>query len=186
MENPLCPRSNVMNTKPTLLIVDDEPDLLELLSDEAIGQQFQVETAKNGKEALERLTRPSANRIDAVLSDINMPLLNGLELLSEVRKAGLETPFVFLTGYGDKEKAVLALRLGAMDFLDKPFDRKHLHHAMRRALEYGVLLQKLEQELDALCEAAQLPPEKLEQFRAAQRAILLLKKSNQADIQRAS
>src|SRR5690606_16298020 len=82
------------------------------------------------------------------LTDVNMPKLSGLELLARARAAGLVTPFIFLTGYGDKEKAVKALRLGAMDFLEKPWDEDRLVAVVLDALEFGFAMRGLEAEVD--------------------------------------
>lgn len=124
-----------MVTSANLLIVDDEADLREVLS-ATLGDAFPNYTlAKDGQEAFELL---KSSKFHAVLSDINMPRMTGLELLREVRAMGLTTPFVILTAYGDKQKAVDALKLGAFDFLDKPWNNENLFDIVGRALELGL------------------------------------------------
>lgn len=85
----------------TLLIVEDEEGLKKVLRDLLKKTCPRIEVASNGKEALEVIQK---GEIDVVVSDLNMPIMNGLELLKNVREAGLEIPFIVLTGYGDKEK----------------------------------------------------------------------------------
>ncbi len=164
---------------PTVLIVDDENDLRELLVEQVTKLHYKVLQAADGTEAYKIIQSVTAeDPIDAVISDLNMPKLDGLALLRKVRELGHETPFVFLTGYADKEKAIEALRLGALDFLEKPCEWKHFSRAVARAAEYGVLLRQLEAELDFLCSTLPIPAAKLAQFRHAQKALLMLKKEN--------
>lgn len=175
-----------MNSKPTVLIIDDEKELLELLVEELSALDVDIVTAEDGKQALQMITDISSKSpIDAVLSDINMPNMTGLELLAEIRKMGNETPFVFLTGYGDKEKAILALKLGAMDFLEKPYNREVLLKSVEKCAQYGFLLRTVESELFELCKTANVPPEQLKTFKHAQRAILLMKKETEATYKKA-
>lgn len=121
-----------MATIENLLIVDDEPDLRDVLAYVLADSVKTVQMASNGKEALPII---KTGKIDVVLSDINMPEMNGLELLAEVRRQGLDTPFVFLTAYGDAEKRAEAQRLGASDFLEKPFKKPHVIAAMQKAFD---------------------------------------------------
>ena len=177
------------NSKPNLLIVDDEADLRELLVEQIGSENYEIHTASDGAQGLQMIRDAHAKGapIDAVLSDINMPKLNGLDLLAEVRKHGLETPFVFLTGYGDKEKAVRALRLGAQDFLEKPYDVTQLVRSIEAATRYGTLLRGMDAELKAVMEAAaKLPPEQADDYIRARKALIIMKKQNLATIKKAS
>ncbi len=120
------------NTK--ILLVDDEPDVREVVREileDHVGEIFE---AGNGEEALQFL---ATNTVDAVLSDVNMPKLNGIEFLQSMRNRGDLTPFVVLTAFGDKDMAIEALRYGAFEFLDKPWDRNQLKDTMLRAVELG-------------------------------------------------
>jgi DNA-binding NtrC family response regulator len=114
-----------------LLIVDDEEDLRDILTDLLGADDREIVTAKNGEEALALL---KASKIDAVLSDINMPLLNGLKLLQECRESGICTPFVMLSGFGDRYSTTEARRLGAVEFVDKPFHPKSLQPIISKIL----------------------------------------------------
>lgn len=161
---------------PTLLITDDEPEIVELLCDllEPLKDklELQILSANNGQEALEIIKN---NQVDAVLSDINMPKLNGLDLLKEIRKLGKETPLVFLTAYADKNNTLEALRLGAMDFLEKPMEEARVLEVVEGAVGLGVKLRSLETQVDEIILSANLSPEKEKALREAQKALNLSK-----------
>lgn len=127
--------------KGTVLIVEDEIDLQDVIKDIMSDVAETVLIANNGQEAIEVCRN---NKVDAVLSDINMPVKNGLDFLKDLRALGYETPVVFLSGYGDKAKVTQALRLGALDFLDKPFEDHIVIDVMKRAIEYGNSLSEFE------------------------------------------
>jgi two-component system response regulator AtoC len=117
-----------------LLIVEDEPDIREFLADRAAVIGAQVTLAANGKEALELVQSRS---FEAVLSDIKMPIMTGLELLQRLRELGNNVPFVILTAFGDKTMVIDALKLGAFDFIDKPCLDENLFKTLNSALELG-------------------------------------------------
>lgn len=127
-----------MKTPGHLLIVDDEEPLREVLEMCLSDCVETVSTAIHGVDALEKIR---SNKYHAVLSDINMPKMNGLELLRQVRADRNPIPFIILTAYGDKEKAVEALKNGAFDFLDKPWKEEVLLETVGRAIELGMNLQ---------------------------------------------
>jgi DNA-binding NtrC family response regulator len=130
--------------KTRILIVDDEEDLRDVLAYQLKPLAAEIMTAENGRVAFELVKK---NAFSVILSDISMPEMNGLEFLAQLRQAGFETPFVILTGFGDKTKAIEALRLGAFDFIDKPWDPEKLRETVRNALEHAALVQNLEAEL---------------------------------------
>jgi DNA-binding NtrC family response regulator len=145
-----------MQVKGKLLIVDDEKDIHEILEVMLTDVVTEIEHAFDGKEALEKII---AGNFHTVLSDINMPKLNGLDLLKEVRTQGHHVPFVILTAFGDKEKAVEALKLGAFDFLDKPWEEENLKDVVGRSLELGLYLDKFSKTPDALGELLEVHDE---------------------------
>lgn len=104
--------------KGNLLLIDDETLLLErtalLLEDIA----DTVYTASSGKEGLKIL---DTKEIHCIICDINMPEMNGVEVLENIRKTNTEIPFIFYTGHGSRELMKKAVKLGAFDFIDKPF-----------------------------------------------------------------
>ncbi len=116
--------------KGNLLIVDDEVDLSvnmkELLEDEA----KTIFIANNGEEGLEILR---TQKIDVVVSDVKMPVMDGLKMIEMARKLGLNMPFIFYTGHGSAELKRMARDLGALDLLTKP-NFLNLELAVRNAM----------------------------------------------------
>lgn len=101
-----------------ILIVDDEEELRENLSDLIEDSVDSVTTAENGEEAL-KLVRDGHN-FACIISDIQMPVMNGVELIKEFRKFDEKTPFVFFTAHGNRDLMLEAIQFGAFDFIDKP------------------------------------------------------------------
>ncbi|MCX7038125.1 MAG: sigma-54 dependent transcriptional regulator [Spirochaetes bacterium] len=102
-----------------ILIVDDEANMAAALEMLFQGHGFETRTALNGRQALE-FTR-NGERFDVVLSDMKMPVMGGMELLKCLRDENAGTPFVLITAYGTVEKAVEAMKMGAVDVITKPF-----------------------------------------------------------------
>jgi DNA-binding NtrC family response regulator len=159
--------------KKRLLIVDDEEDLRDILAHQLKQLGAEIVLAENGRVALELV---KAEKFDAVLSDISMPEMTGLEFLAGVRAFECQTPFVILTGFGDKSKAVEALRLGAFDFMEKPWDPDQLRRTINDAMELGVRMRSIEDELDAvLAGFRNISEEQRNQLRLVQRSLLMMK-----------
>src|SRR5690348_18486812 len=122
-----------MNTGHVLLVDDDVallralPEFLRIRMD-----GLTVDTASSGVVALDRI---SARDYDAIVSDIRIPGMDGLELLNEIRSQRPDTPTLMITGFADQELVVQALRAGAYDFIEKPIDRDYLLASLRRAME---------------------------------------------------
>src|SRR5262245_11184214 len=101
-----------------VLLVDDEPALLEMLSQALEEAGFVVQTAKDGKEALERL---GGTDTDVVVADVEMPGMDGYELCRRVRAGGhADVPFLFCSGRGEPDQRLEGLEAGADDYLVKP------------------------------------------------------------------
>ena len=148
-----------------LLIVDDEEDLRDVLSHQMSTLNVHIDLAENGKRAFEMAR---AQTYDAILSDINMPEMSGLELLERLRASGIETPFVILTGFGEKNKVVEALRNGAFDFLEKPWESAKLKAVMQKALQLGERLREVEANLNViLTQFSGATPEQMDEIRRA-------------------
>src|SRR5207247_10532976 len=116
-----------------VLIVDDNPALLQALP-RALRLRMggvTVETADPAAAALDRIT---TGDYDAIVTDIKMPGMDGLALLTEIRKHRPDTPTPIVTGPGDHELMVRALRGGAYDFIQKPIDRDYFVAALHRAI----------------------------------------------------
>ena len=121
-----------------ILIVEDDKDLRNIL--EVIFEQngYSVLTAANGKEGLEIL---NSNKVDAVISDVRMPVMDGIELLKRIKSQYLSLPVVFLiTGFADisDEKA---LSLGASGVIDKPFQIAKIIGEIRVAIDNAIVGQ---------------------------------------------
>lgn len=174
-------------SKNRILIVDDEIDLTEILKDDLQELNCEIVIAYDGAQALSLIIKSEDGQpFDAVLSDLNMPKMNGLELIQAVRMQGIEVPFVFLTGYADKENAVRALKFGAFDFLEKPYNLEDLAKVTSEAVSLGSTLRTVNSEIEQLAKARGIPSADLAAFKEAQRALMLLKKSRAATIKKVS
>jgi len=140
-----------MATDIHILHVDDDPDIVDLTADflEADDDRFTVETATSGPDGLEHLT----STVDCVISDYEMPGLNGIEFLEAVRERYPNVPFILFTGKGSEEVASEALTLGATEYLQKavgPDQYELLANRARRAVEQFRAEQELERKTDLL------------------------------------
>lgn len=117
---------------PRILLVEDEPELNAIIVECLSGAGIAVHSCANGQVALTALAQ---DQFDLVLSDIQMPELTGTDLLKEMRRRGDLTPVVFLTSYGDRDATLTALKLGAVDFLEKPTPPATLVERVFRALD---------------------------------------------------
>ncbi|MGH7853950.1 MAG: sigma-54-dependent transcriptional regulator [Candidatus Binatia bacterium] len=124
-----------------ILIVDDEPLNLDLLEQELTDLGYAVDKADGGRAALEKLFSKAA---DLVLLDYQMPGMNGIETLNEIKKKDPALPVVMITAYGTIERAVEAIKSGADDFVTKPFDPDHLAMVVKKALERSRLKTEVE------------------------------------------
>ncbi len=115
-----------------ILVVDDEPGMLNYLSAILGREGYQVETATEGLSALEALGK---QRFEVVIADIKMPRLDGIELLRAVKSEYPDTEVMVITAYSTWDSAVEAMRLGAYNYIRKPFDNEEVRQTVRRALE---------------------------------------------------
>ncbi len=113
-------------------VVDDDPAMRDSVGFLLGTEGFEVRLYETATDFLRRLVEPAAG---CVLTDIRMPGLNGLELLRRLRASGHKLPVIMMTGHGDVPLAVEAMKLGACDFIEKPFDDEALLQALRSALE---------------------------------------------------
>lgn len=119
-----------------IMIVDDEEICLLALESTLLSQGYDVIAAADGHEALSLLEKQP---VDLVISDLAMPGMNGNELLRAAKERYPTLPFIFLTAKGSIESAVNAIKQGALDYLEKPFDPQTLEVVLQRALEFGRL-----------------------------------------------
>ncbi|MBA2733561.1 MAG: response regulator, partial [Acidobacteria bacterium] len=134
-----------------VLIVDDEPEIRELLCD-LFSFDYQCASVSSAEEALELL---AAAKFDLVISDITMSGMSGLEMIPHVLSISPETVVVMISGMQTIESAIETLRLGAFDYIMKPFDLRQVEAAVKRALEHHELReakQRYENHLEELVE----------------------------------
>ncbi|MFH1217337.1 MAG: sigma-54 dependent transcriptional regulator [Pseudomonadota bacterium] len=146
----------VPTDKPLVLLVDDEPDMLNMLS-LIIRRQCQCDVilASTGAMAVREMESQSP---DVVVTDIKMPDMDGLALLKKIREQDDTISVIIMTGYGTIEMAVQALKDGAYDFLEKPFEKEHIVRIIRNCLERTKLLRDNRQLQEKLAVAGP-PPE---------------------------
>ncbi|MBI4642887.1 MAG: response regulator [Deltaproteobacteria bacterium] len=140
-----------MKEQPLILLVDDDPVILELIQEILRPGSYTVEVARNGREAVERLQGCS---YDLVLTDMVMPEMQGLDLLQYVRLHHPETLTIVFTGYANYQDAVAAVKLGAFDYLTKPLRAEILRHAIDRALEFR-RLTRAQHDLELIFQGAE-------------------------------
>jgi CheY-like chemotaxis protein len=120
----------------SILVVDDEPDVADLFRQrfrrEARQGTYVMHFAGSGVEALDRLAEEIQPTLVAVLSDINMPGMDGLELLDEIKQRRPDLPVMMVTAYGDDERRRRARELGAFEFITKPVNFDRLKEQLRQ------------------------------------------------------
>jgi FixJ family two-component response regulator len=131
----------------TILIVDDEKDICEVLGISLSDLGYKVHTAGDGEEALRvfEKTRPSI-----VLTDIRMPGMDGIELLRRIKRHNPDTEVIMITGHGDIDLAIESLKLEATDFITKPIDDELLEIALKRARDRISSRQKMKEYTEGL------------------------------------
>lgn len=132
-----------------ILIVDDDAALLQALPQvvDLRMKDVQVETADSAQQAL---TLIKENDYDAIVSDVKMPGMDGIELLAQIREVRPDTPVVLITGHGDHGLAIQAIRGGAYDYILKPIDRDAFISALKRAIQTRQLRRKVTEQQLAL------------------------------------
>ena len=137
-----------MDEKKSLLIVDDEPNIRRVLEAVFTKDGYQVRTAENGRKALDIVaTEPGLN---VVICDLIMPDMNGVEVLEAAKEINPRLSLVMITAHGTIKTAVDAMKLGAFDYITKPFDMDEIKLVVKNALERSRLLEEnveLRQEL---------------------------------------
>jgi CheY-like chemotaxis protein len=123
----------------SILVVDDEPDVPDLFRQrfrrEARAGTYVLHFAASGEEALDQLSDGVQPELIVILSDINMPGMDGLELLRQVKAQRPELPVMMVTAYGDDERRRAAAEYGATEFVTKPVDFDRLKERLRQLPE---------------------------------------------------
>src|SRR4029079_10045593 len=139
------------DAQPRILIVDDEPEITAILSDLFYGK-YDCTTAGSAEEALGRLAETN---FELVVSDITMPGMSGLDMIPHVKSNSPNTVVVMISGMQTVESAIEALRLGAFDYVMKPFDLRQVEAVVKRALQHQDLIvakERYEGHLEVLVE----------------------------------
>ena len=118
--------------KKKILIVDDDPKICETLSDILEESGYEVFTAFDGQNALEKIRMDSFN---LVITDIKMPIMDGMALLKEIEKSHSNVEVIVITSYGNQGQQVEATRLGAYEYLTKPLNLDQLKNIIFRVLQ---------------------------------------------------
>lgn len=153
-----------MSDEPTghILVIDDDPSLLDMLAMSLEDEGFEVSTAADGEEGLEAIREGEA---DLAVCDINMPKLDGFSLCREVREEGNQIPIIMLTSRDNEVDEALGLEMGADDYVAKPFNNRILFARIRTLLRREELADQEDEETSVeTIEAGDLvlTPERLE------------------------
>lgn len=122
--------------KKTILLIEDEPEVQAILSEELNAEGYRVELASNGQDGLERIEEIQP---DLIICDRAMPVMSGYELLERIRSLYpqyKDIPFVFLTALGDARDKVAVVDLAPFAYLEKPIDFDLLHRTIRKAIPF--------------------------------------------------
>ncbi len=138
-----------MKNTPHILIVDDDTALLQALP-QALSLRIEGILVDTCDSALEALIHIQEHDYDAIVSDIKMPGMDGLALLAKIQELRSETPTLLITGHGEHELTVAALRGGAYDFIQKPIDRDYFVAALKRAIQTHQLRRQVAEHRRAL------------------------------------
>ncbi len=131
-----------------ILIIDDDPKVSWILS-EGLGNGYIIESARDGKEGINKISStPASKRPELILLDIQMPGMNGIEVLEKLKSIDETLDIIMLSGHGDTKNIVDSVRKGAAEFINKPFDVKEVEIHIRSVMEK----RKLKEELSDLQE----------------------------------
>lgn len=130
-----------------VLLVDDEKDFLDAMSERMRSRGMEVTTASSAREALEIIERDT---FDAIVLDFQMPEMDGMEALRSIKAKRPESQIILLTGYATIEKGVEAMKVGAADFLEKPADLETLSKKIKQAKAEKMLIVEKQQEKKVL------------------------------------
>jgi DNA-binding response OmpR family regulator len=118
-----------------ILLVDDEPDIVEVIQDRLEAYGFTVVTAGTGLEALKKL---SVEKFDGVFLDVKMPEMGGIETLEEIRKRNKQIPIIIITSSSTQEAAIAAIAKGASKYILKPFEWEELKAKIQKAFRISL------------------------------------------------
>jgi len=120
--------------RPHVLVVDDREEMATVIADALVDHGYVAFAARSGREALEML---QSERVDAVVTDLTMPQVDGLEVLRASQRLDPSRPVILMTGFGGMDSALQAFEVGAYQYLLKPFRMDTLATVLRNALARG-------------------------------------------------
>jgi DNA-binding NtrC family response regulator len=120
-----------------VLLVDDEVEFLEIMEERMVARGIEVSTSSSARDALDKIEK---DIFDAVILDLQMPGMDGLETLKRIKERSPEIQVILLTGHATVEKGVEAIKLGAMDFVEKPADIEVLEEKITKAHKKKMLI----------------------------------------------
>jgi len=123
----------------SILVIDDEKEICESIKMILEYENYQVDTTSDGNEGIEKI---EAGNFDAVLLDIQMPNINGFEVLNKIKERNLDVSVIIISAFSNLENAVKATKLGAFDFLEKPIDREKLLLSIRNSINQVSLIKE--------------------------------------------
>ncbi|GAB4346489.1 MAG: hypothetical protein Kow0099_27770 [Candidatus Abyssubacteria bacterium] len=115
----------------SILLVDDDREFCKAMKRMLEGAGYRMAAKHDGVEALEALSQGS---FDLIISDLRMPNLDGMELMHEIVKRGIDVPVVFLTGFGEVESYMDLMNMGAFDYLNKPVNKQEILRVAKAAM----------------------------------------------------
>lgn len=128
-----------MSTKKRILVVDDEEVILRALEKYLTTEAYEVDVAQHGPEAIEKCKQKN---FDLVLTDLNMPALDGINLVKEIKSINPTISCIVMTGFGSIDSAVEAMKAGAFHYITKPFELEDVNLLIQRAIEHARLLEQ--------------------------------------------
>ena len=115
-----------------ILVVDDDSNVRKVLFDLLKKEKYYVEVASDAEEALEKI---KVTAFDLIISDIKMPGIGGFKLLEKIRTMNVDSAMLFITGYGSVDSAIEAIKLGVVDYIEKPFDIRKFKNLVSQILD---------------------------------------------------
>ncbi|GAB6181595.1 acetoacetate metabolism transcriptional regulator AtoC [Desulfotomaculum defluvii] len=134
-------------TQKIVLVVDDEESVRQFLYDVLTEENYQVDTAVNGQQCQEKLMNLKP---DVLITDIRMPEKDGFALLDYIKSTGLNTPVILMTAFGTTDVAIKAMKLGAFDYIVKPFDLDEFLNLVQRAVAQSDTIASFPQVLESV------------------------------------
>jgi putative two-component system response regulator len=161
--------------KNTLLIVDDDPYVLESISSLLREFGYIVHTCQNANEAMKQVMN---NHLDVILTDIKMPQITGIELLQNIHTYNQQIPVILMTAFAELDVAVDAIKRGAFDFITKPYNPDYLLHSVEKAVKYTKFVEMEKNYKSMLEDTVRLRTQELAD------ALMMVKKMSAEVIQR--